>query len=106
MQSDTRSQGMYVHNLTTSNMYTFDINNSAKFDGNIKKGGATLCSTTIAKFKYNDMASKGLYTKTTTQPLTASEQTLKIQKNVRTQLEVKNRFHLELTETRVIIQII
>lgn len=52
------------------------------------------------------MASKGLYTKTTTQPLTASEQTLKIQKNVRTQLEVKNRFHLELTETRVIIQII
>jgi hypothetical protein len=26
------------------------------------------------------MASKGLYTKTTTQPLTASEQTLKIQK--------------------------
>lgn len=80
MQSDTRSQGMYVHNLTTSNMCTFDINNSAKFDGNIKKGGATLCSTTAAKFKYNDMASKGLYTKTTTQPLTASEQTLKIQK--------------------------
>jgi len=80
MQSDTRSQGMYVHNLTTSNMCTFDINNSAKFDENIKKGGATLCSTTTAKFKYNDMASKGLYTKTTTQPLTASEQTLKIQK--------------------------
>jgi hypothetical protein len=80
MLSDTRSQGMYLHNLTTSNMCTFDINNSAKFEGNIKKGGSTLCSTTTAKFKYNDMASKGLYTKTTTQPLTASEQTLKIQK--------------------------
>lgn len=62
-------------------MCTFDINNSNKFEGNIKKGGATLCSTTPARFKYNDMASKGLYTKTTNQPLTSSEQTLKIQKN-------------------------
>jgi len=80
MQSDTRSQGMYVHNLTTSNMCTFDINNSNKFEGNIKNGGATLCSTTTSRFKYDDMARNGLYTKSTNEPLSSSEQTLRIQK--------------------------
>jgi hypothetical protein len=79
MQSDTSSQGMYIHNKKASNMCVFDVNNDAIFKGYIKKGGPTLCSTSTANFTYNDMARNGLYTKNVNQAMTSSERTLKIQ---------------------------
>lgn len=79
MQSDTSSQGMYLHDKTTSNMCVTDINNSEKYIDHIKTCGPTLCYTSTARFKYNDMASKGLYTKFTKNPMTSSEHTLYIQ---------------------------
>jgi hypothetical protein len=80
MQTDTKSQGMYLHELTTANMCVSDVNNSEKYEGYIKNCGPTLCETTTAKFKYNDMARNGLYTKTLKQPETSSEHTLRIQR--------------------------
>jgi len=79
-QTDTNSSGVYIHNKSAANMCNIDINKSYKFIGNIKKCGPTLCSTSTAKFKYNDMARNAPYTKFTQQPMTSSEYTLYIQR--------------------------
>jgi hypothetical protein len=79
-QSDTKSQGLYVHNLTTSNICVTDTNDTAKYEGYIKRGGPTLCQTSTARFKYNDMARNAPYTKELYQPQTSSQHTLRIQK--------------------------
>jgi hypothetical protein len=71
---------MYLHDLSTANMCVLDINNSAKYEGYIKSCGSTLCSTTTALFKYNDMARNAPYTKRLKQPETSSEHTLRIQR--------------------------
>jgi len=79
-QSDTKSQGNYLHDLTVSNICVEDINNPDKYVGFIKRGGGTMCRTTTALFKYNDVARNSLYTKRLYQPLDASEQTARIQR--------------------------
>ena len=80
LQTDTKSQGTYIHDLTTSNICVTDINNSQKYEGYIKNSGPTLCEMTTAKFKYNDMARNGPYTKELYQPETSSQHTLRIQR--------------------------
>ena len=79
-QSDTKSQGNYLHDLTVSNICVEDINNSDKYIGFIKNGGGTTCHTTPAMFKYNDVARNSLYTKRLYQPLDASVQTMRVQR--------------------------
>lgn len=79
-QSDTKSQGTYLHDLTTSNITVTDINSSDKYIGYIKRGGPTLCQQTTTKFTYNDMARNGPYTKELKQSETASQHTLRIQR--------------------------
>lgn len=80
MQSDTKSQGMYVHNVTTSNLCVTDVNATDKYQGFIKEGGPTLCHTSTAKFKYDNMSQNGKYTKFLKQPITSSQQTARIQR--------------------------
>jgi len=80
MQSETKSQGNYIHDLTVSNIRVVDVNNDIKYVGNIKNGGGTTCHTTPALFKYNNVAGNGLYTKFTKQPLDSSTQTMRIQR--------------------------
>jgi hypothetical protein len=80
MQSDTKSQGMYLHTLTASNSNITDINAEAKYVGNIYKCSPTLCQQTTARFKYNDMARNGPYTKELRQAQTASQHTTRIQR--------------------------
>jgi hypothetical protein len=79
-QSDTKSQGNYLHDLTVANICVEDINNSEKYVGFIKNGGGTTCHTTPALFKYNDVARNSLYTKRLYQPLDASEQIARVQR--------------------------
>lgn len=79
-QSDTKSQGMYVHNVTTSNLCVTDVNAEDKYVDYIVEGGPTLCRTSAAKFKYNNMAQNGKYTKFLNQPLSSEQQTAKIQR--------------------------
>ena len=78
-QSDSKSQGMYVHNVTTSNLCVTDVNATDKYVGYIVEGGPTLCHTSAAKFKYNNMAQNGKYTKFLKQATTSGQQTAKIQ---------------------------
>jgi hypothetical protein len=78
--TDTASQGNYIQSLSAANDCVNDVNQPAKYEGNIACGGPTLCYNTPARFKFNDMASNAPYTKTITQPLTSSQQTLRIQR--------------------------
>lgn len=80
MQSDTKSQGVYLHMLSSANSCVTDINAEAKYIGNIYKCGPTLCKQTTAGFKYNDVARNGPYTKELKQPQTSSQYTTRIQR--------------------------
>jgi hypothetical protein len=79
-QSDSKSQGMYVHNVTTSNLCVTDVNATDKYVDYIVEGGPTLCHTSTAKFKYDNMAQNGKYTKFLKQSLSSEQQTAKIQR--------------------------
>lgn len=79
-QSDTKSQGMYIHQKTAANMCNINVNDQEKYIGNRVNHGPTLCETTTAKFKYNDMARNAPYTKEIKQAITSSQYTLYIQK--------------------------
>ena len=77
-QTDTASQGLYVQNLASANTINLNVNNVGTYEGYIQRQGPTLCSTSTAKFKYNDMARNGRYTKTLYQPVTYGQYNLYI----------------------------
>jgi hypothetical protein len=91
-QSDTASQGMYLHDKTVANICVTDINNYAKYVGYIKNGGPTLCSTTTARFRYNDMARNAPYTKELRIAETSSQHTLRIQRRCANPLPYQKPF--------------
>jgi hypothetical protein len=78
-QTDTVSQGLYIHDKSAANDCINDVNNTDKYIGNIKCQ-PNYCQNSIFKMKYNDIARTSLYTKTIRQPLTSSQQTLRIQR--------------------------
>lgn len=82
-QSDTASQGTYLHNLTANNTRYLNVNNTSDYVGYIKKSGPTLCGPTFnstAKFTFNNMATNAPYTKELRQPVVSSEYTTYIQR--------------------------
>jgi len=79
-QSDTKSQGKYLHDLTVANICVEDINKTDKYVGYIKNCSGTTCHTTPALFRYNDVARNSVYTKRLYQPLDASEQIARVQR--------------------------
>jgi hypothetical protein len=79
-QTDSASQGLYIQNLAVANDCVNDVNDSAKYEGHYIRGGPTLCHTSTALFKFNDMASNSPYTKTLHIPFTSSQQTLRVQR--------------------------
>jgi hypothetical protein len=78
--TDSSSQGAYVSTLSAANDCVVDVNKDEKFVGYTTCGGPTLCSTTTARYKFNDMARNAPYTKTTKQPLTSSGYTLRVKR--------------------------
>ena len=81
MQSETKSQGNYIHNLKVSNICVEDINNSEKYIGNIKCcASGTTYHSTPALFNYNTVAANTSYTKFIKQPIDSSLQTMRIQR--------------------------
>jgi len=79
-QVETVSQGMYLHEKSAANICVEDINNPAKYDGHVVRCSPTLCSTSTARFKYNDMTRNAPYTKNLYQPISSSQRTLMIQR--------------------------
>ena len=78
-QTDTKSQGMYIHDKSAANDCVIDVNNEENYVGYIRCDH-TACKNSEVKMKYNDIARNSLYTKTLYQPITSSQQTLRIQK--------------------------
>jgi hypothetical protein len=75
-QTDTASQGLYVQNLASANTCNLKVNNTQDYIANIKNSGPTLCYTSTARFKYNDMARNAPYTKILNQPVTYGQYNL------------------------------
>ena len=70
-QTDTASQMLYIQNKASANTCNLKVNNTATYEGYFVKTSPTLCTPgrSTAKFKYNDMARNGPYTKTLGQPV-------------------------------------
>jgi len=79
-QVDSASQGVYLQRVSAANTCSSDINESFKFVKDTSRCGPTLCSTSTAKFKYNDMARNAPFTKYTKNPISSSVHTLQIQR--------------------------
>jgi len=79
--SDNTSQQVYIDTLAAKHITVNNTNKPENFVNYYKKGGATGCSTTIAKYpSYNIMSANGLYTKDLYIPQTAGQQILQIQR--------------------------
>ena len=70
-QVDTASQQLYIQNKAAANVCALKVNDTALYADNYRRCGPTLCrpGTSTAKFKYNDMARNGPYTKILGQPV-------------------------------------
>ena len=91
-QSNTKSQGMYIHDITTSNLCVSNVNDKEKYVGFIKEGGPTLCNTSTANFTYDNMSQNGKYTKFLNQSIPSSEQTARIQNKCANQTDKQKPF--------------
>ena len=91
-QIDSASQGAYLQSLSAANSCVVDINKSAKYVGNIHRGGPTLCQTSTARFKFNDMARNAPYTKFTNNSQDSSTYTLQIQRKCQNPLGSQKPF--------------
>ena len=79
--SDNASQWLYIQNKAAANTCVNDTNKPQVYVDNIKRGGATVCQTTTARFNsYNIMSAAGLYTKTLYIPQDASQYTVQVQR--------------------------
>jgi len=79
--SDNTSQQVYIDTLAAKHITVNNTNKPENFVNYYKKGGATGCSKTIAKYpSYNIMSANGLYTKDLYIPQTAGQQILQIQR--------------------------
>lgn len=80
-QTDTKSQGMYVHTKSASNDCVTDINNPTKYINYRVNHGPFGCQNTPAKgYKMNVAQSNAPYTKTLKLPQDSSQRTLRIQR--------------------------
>ena len=77
-QTDTASQMLYIQNKASANTCNLKVNNTATYEGYYVKTSPTLCTpgTSTAKFKYNDMARNGPYTKILGQPVSYGQYNL------------------------------
>jgi hypothetical protein len=79
--SDNASQWLYIQNKAAQNICVNNTNKPHVYIDNFKKGGATGCSTTTAKYNsYDIMAARGLYTKTLNIPQDSSQYTVQVQR--------------------------
>lgn len=79
-QLDSQSQGVYIQNIASEHDCVVDVNQTDKYVNDIRKCGPTLCKTTTANFKYNDMVRNAPYTKYTKVAQDASQQILRVQR--------------------------
>jgi hypothetical protein len=80
-QTDTASQGLYIHNKSASNYCWYDVNDAVNYVNYYKTCGSTGCNTTPARgYTMNIQQANAAYTKTLHQPKDSSDYTLRIQR--------------------------
>jgi hypothetical protein len=80
-QTESASQGLYIHNKAASNYCTYDVNTPEKYVDYFVRCGATGCQTTPARgYTMSIQQSNAPYTKTLHQPKDASDYTLRVQR--------------------------
>lgn len=79
-QTGTSSQLLYIQNKAAAHTCNLKVNNVASYETNYVGCGPTLCTKgrSTAKFKFNDMARNGPYTKTLYQPVSYAQYNLYI----------------------------
>lgn len=79
-QVATASSRVHTQNKSSANTCSIRVNNVGTYEGYIVKSGPTLCTPgrSTARFKYNDMARNGPYTKTLNQPVSYDQYNLYI----------------------------
>jgi len=77
-QTDTASQMLFIQNKAAANTCNLRVNTVGLYEGHIVKSGPTLCTPgrSTARFKYNDMARNGPYTKVLSQPVSYGQYNL------------------------------
>jgi len=80
-QTDTASQGLYIHNKAAANDCFYDVNDIQNYVDYFKTCGPTGCQRTPARgYTMSIMQANAPYTKTLHQPKPASSYTLRIQR--------------------------
>lgn len=80
-QSETKSQGMYLHNKSAANDCVTDINNPTKYEDHKVNHGPFGCNVTPGKgYKMSQAQSNAPYTKRLGLPEDSSQRTLRIQR--------------------------
>jgi len=80
-QTDSASQGLYIHKKAAANYCHYDVNTPELYVDYFVRGGSTGCQTTPARgYTMNIQQANAAYTKTLHQPKDASDYTLRIQR--------------------------
>jgi hypothetical protein len=80
-QTDTASQGLYIHNLSAASDCVVDTNDTQKYVDNIKTCGSMGCNSTPARgYTMGIQQSNAAYTKFLHIPQDSSQRTLRIQR--------------------------
>ena len=80
-QTDTASQGLYIHNKSAANYINYDVNDPGKYVDYYVRCGSSGCNTTPARgYTMGIQQSNAPYTKTLHRPKDASDYTLRIQR--------------------------
>lgn len=100
--SDNASQGVYIHNVASSNICVNNTNKFNKFIYYYRPGGSTGCSTTTALYNsYNIISGNGLYTKMLNIPQNSSQYTLQIQRKCTNPTGIQKPFPNAANNTHV-----
>lgn len=80
-QTETASQGLYVHNKSSKNDCVVDTNTPEKYYGFVKNCGSSGCQSTPARgYTFNIQQANAPYTKNLHIPQTSGQHTLRIQR--------------------------
>jgi len=96
-QTDTASQQMYIHTKTSANTCALKVNNAGMYVNYIANQGPTLCATTPARLKYNDLVRNGRYTKILHQPVPSSTYTQYVQRGCQNPVGPQKPFPYRVT---------
>jgi hypothetical protein len=92
-QSDSASQGLYIHNLSVANDCVVDTNDTPKYVDNFKKCSSTGCHTTPARgYTMGIQQANAAYTKYLYVPQDSSQRTLRVQRQCIDQTPLQKPF--------------